>query len=119
MIPEAIENARENAERNRISNAEFLCADAGEAAAELRRRGLKPDAVVLDPPRKGLTEAVINAVCAMGPERVVYVSCNAATQARDLRLFSDRGYAPETAVAADMFPRTAHTESVVKVVRQV
>ncbi len=113
IVPEAVENARKNAERNGITNAEFICADAGEAAAELLRRGTKPDAVVVDPPRKGLSPEVINAVCGMEPQRVVYVSCDVATQARDLKLFAELGYEAEKATAVDMFPRTAHVETVV------
>ena len=112
IVPEAVENARENARRNGVQNAEFLCADAGEAAAELLRRGVKPDAVVVDPPRKGLSPEVIDCVCAMSPERVVYVSCDVATQARDLKRFAECGYTPQRACAVDMFPRTAHVETV-------
>lgn len=112
IVPEAVENARENARRNGAENAEFLLADAGEAAAELLRRGAQPEAVVLDPPRKGLAPEVVEAVCAMAPERAVYVSCDVATQARDLRAFAARGYAPVEAVAVDMFPRTGHVETV-------
>lgn len=117
IVPEAVENARENARRNGIENVEFICADAGQAAAELAARGERPDAVVLDPPRKGLNLDVIDAVCAMSPERVVYVSCNAATQARDLALFTQRGYAPLRAAAVDMFPRTAHVETAVLLIK--
>ena len=113
-VPEAVENARENASRNSVGNVEFLCADAGGAAAELQSRGLRPAAVVLDPPRKGLSLQVVNAVCAMVPERVVYVSCDPATLARDLKLFAARGYDSRRAVAVDMFPRTGHVETVVQ-----
>lgn len=112
LVPEAVENARENALRNGVGNAEFLCADAGEAAAELLRRGERPDAVVVDPPRKGLSPAALEAVCALAPARVVYVSCNPATQARDLKRFRELGYAAREAVAVDMFPRTSHVETV-------
>jgi len=113
IVPEAVENARENARRNGIGGAEFVCADAGAAAQELLRRGLRPDAVVVDPPRKGLDDAVIETVCGMAPERVVYVSCNVATQARDLKRFTELGYVPMAATAVDMFPRTPHVETVV------
>ena len=116
-VPEAVENARANARRNGVTNAEFLCADAGEAAAELLRRGVRPDAVVVDPPRKGLADDVIETVCSMAPARVVYVSCNVATQARDLRRFADLGYAPAEAVAVDQFSRTSHVETVVLLTR--
>ena len=112
IVPAAVENARENALRNGLHNAEFLCADAGEAAAELARRGVRPDAVVLDPPRKGLAPEVIDTVCAMAPARIVYVSCDVATQARDLKVFAEKGYHAGCAVAVDMFPRTSHVETV-------
>lgn len=118
IVPEAVENARENAARNGISNAEFICADAGEAAAELLRRGTRPDAVVVDPPRKGLSPEVIDAVCGMEPDRVVYVSCDVATQARDLKMFAERGYKAAKATAVDMFPRTHHVECVALLVRE-
>jgi len=112
IVPAAVENARENAARNSVENAEFICADAGEAAGELLRRDIRPDAVVVDPPRKGLSPDVIEAVCGMCPDRVVYVSCDVATQARDLKLFAVRGYTTVKAVAVDMFPRTHHVETV-------
>ena len=113
IVPAAVENARANALRNGFDNVEFLCADAAAAAAELARRGVRPDAVVLDPPRKGLTPELIETVCAMAPARVVYVSCNVATQARDLKHFAKLGYAAAEATAVDLFPRTAHIETVV------
>ena len=113
IVPEAVENARENARANGVDNAEFICADASEAAEFLLRRGLSPRAVVLDPPRKGLAPGLIDAVRAMAPERVVYVSCDVATQARDLRRFAGVGYVPVRAAAVDMFPRTPHVETVV------
>ncbi|MBR5261696.1 MAG: 23S rRNA (uracil(1939)-C(5))-methyltransferase RlmD [Oscillospiraceae bacterium] len=112
IVPEAVQNARENAKRNNITNAEFICADAGKAAQELANRGLHPDAVVVDPPRKGLSRECIEEVAKMAPERVVYVSCNVATQARDLAIFKELGYTAKTAVAVDMFPRTEHVETV-------
>ena len=117
IVPAAVENARENAQRNGLHNVEFICADAGQAAAELVRRGVRPNAVVVDPPRKGLAPEVIDTVCGMAPERVVYVSCDVATQARDLKRFAALGYKAEEAAAVDMFPRTAHCESVVKLIR--
>ena len=113
IVPAAVENARTNAERNGLHNVEFLCADAGQAASELARRGERPDAVVADPPRKGLSPEVIDAICAMAPPRVVYVSCDVATQARDLKRFAELGYRAAEAVAVDMFPRTPHVETVV------
>ena len=113
VIPDAVQNAGENAERNGLRNAEFLCADASEAAAELRERGLRPDAVVVDPPRKGLAPDVIGCIADMEPRRVVYVSCDPGTLARDIALFRERGYLPQKGCAVDMFPRTHHVETVV------
>ena len=113
IVEDAVKNARENAARNGVTNAEFLCADAARAAETLRQRGEKPDVVILDPPRKGCGEALVQTVCTMSPRRVVYVSCDPATLARDLTFFSARGYLPQEATPADLFPRTAHVETVV------
>ncbi len=118
IVPAAVENARENARRNHIKNAEFLCADAAEAAKALLARGERPDVVVLDPPRKGCDEALVAAVAKMRPARVVYVSCDPATLARDLTRFAALGYRAEKAAPVDMFPRTAHVECVVKMDRK-
>lgn len=112
IVPEAIENARENAARNGVENAEFICGDAAEAAVELARRGLHPDAVTVDPPRKGMSLEAILAVCSMSPARISYVSCDPATLARDLKIFSEHGYTAASATAIDMFPRTSHVETV-------
>lgn len=113
IIPEAIENAKENAKRNGIENAEFICADASEAAEHFLKSGVRPEAVVVDPPRKGMDESAIRAVCGMMPDRVAYVSCNPSTLARDILVFNDCGYELQKAAAVDMFPRTPHVESVV------
>lgn len=118
IVPEAIDNARENARRNGVANAEFFCGDAGEIAAHLASEDLRPAVVVVDPPRKGLGEEVIAAVAGMAPERVVYVSCDPATLARDVKRFSALGYAAARAVAVDMFPRTRHVETVVLLSQQ-
>lgn len=117
IVPEAIENAWENAKRNGVENVEFLCADAGEAAQLLAERGLRPAVIVVDPPRKGMEEAAIRAVAQMAPERVVYVSCNPATLARDILRFNEQGYSLAAATAVDMFPRTCHVETVCLLVR--
>ena len=112
IVPEAVENAGENACRNGIKNAEFLCGDAGEAAKELAARGLRPRIVVVDPPRKGMSEDAVKAVATMEPERIVYVSCGPETLARDILRFQDLGYTLQEATAVDMFPRTCHVETV-------
>ena len=118
IIPEAVENAKNNAKRNGITNAEFICADAGEAAEKLARDGLLPDVVIVDPPRSGCSEQTLSAIAEMAPERVVMVSCDSATAARDCRRLSELGYKAEKAVAVDMFARTGHVETVVQLVRK-
>ena len=112
IIPQAIEDAKENARRNGIENAEFFCADASAAAKKLASEGIRPDVICVDPPRKGLAPEVIDAIAEMSPDRVVYVSCDPATLARDLKLLTARGYRLNTTQAVDMFPRTAHVETV-------
>ena len=113
IVPEAIEDAKANARRNGLENARFLCADAGQAAEMLAGQGIRPDVISVDPPRKGLSHEVIEAICQMAPERVVYVSCDPGTLARDLALLDERGYRAERAEAVDLFPRTGHVETVV------
>lgn len=112
IVPEAVENARENARENGITNAEFFCGDAGGVARKLASEQLRPDVVVVDPPRKGLGEDVIPVVAAMGPERIVYVSCDPGTLGRDVKRFAGQGYAVTRAAAADLFPRTRHVETI-------
>lgn len=118
IIPEAIENAKENAKLNGIENTRFICDDASGAAKTLLSEGIKPDVVVLDPPRKGCSIDVIRAVSEMSPERIVYVSCDAASLARDCALFFEEGYEVTKVTAVDMFPRTIHVETVVQLVRK-
>ena len=113
IVPQAVENARENARLNGIENAEFFCGDAGEAAQMLAERGERPDVIVLDPPRKGCSPDLVRTVAEFGPKRIVYVSCDPATLARDLKLFAELGYPPVEAAPVDMFPGTAHVETVV------
>ena len=113
IVPQAVENARENARLNGIENAEFFCGDAGEAARMLAERGERPDVIVLDPPRKGCSPDLVRTVAEFGPKRIVYVSCDPATLARDLKLFAELGYPPVEAMPVDMFPGTAHVETVV------
>ncbi|MBR3815278.1 MAG: 23S rRNA (uracil(1939)-C(5))-methyltransferase RlmD [Clostridia bacterium] len=118
IIPQAIENAKENARLNGIENAEFFCDDAQGAAKTLYEQGIHPDVVVLDPPRKGCSPDVIETVAKMSPDRVVYVSCDPATLARDLALFAPLGYEAAEVTAVDMFPRTVHVESAVKLIKK-
>ena len=118
IVPPAIRDAKENALRNHIENAEFFCGDAADIAAKLESDGLRPDVVAVDPPRKGLAPEVIASVAAMGPEKVVYVSCDPATLGRDVKIFREFGYEAKRAAAVDMFPGTAHVETVVLLSRE-
>lgn len=119
IVPAAVEDARRNAEENGIQNARFLCADAAEAAAQLEKEGLTPDVVVVDPPRKGCDQAVLEIISRMAPSRLVYISCNPATLARDLARLAELGYTATKIQPVDMFPRTAHVESVVCLTRRL
>ena len=112
VIPQAVEDAKDNAKRNGIENVEFFCGDAGEAALALESQGVKADVVVVDPPRKGLNADAIEALVRFAPRRIVYVSCDPATLARDVALLKERGYGLKNAMAADLFPRCAHVESI-------
>ena len=113
IVPEAIENAKKNAESNGIHNAEFLCRDAAQAAKLLAERGEFPDVVILDPPRKGCGADLIDTVVSFAPKRIIYVSCDPATLARDLKQFARLGYPLIEAAPVDMFPGTSHVETVV------
>lgn len=112
IVADAVRDAEENARQNGIKNAEFICADAGAAAKTLEKSGLLPDVIVVDPPRKGLAEDVIEIIARLSPARVVYVSCDPATLARDLKLFHTAGLHTEKITPLDMFPRCAHVECV-------
>ena len=112
IVPEAIRDAEDSARRNGVENVESLCGDASRLAAELRQRGLRPDVICVDPPRKGLAPDVVEAAASMTPGRIVYVSCDPATLARDVARFAPLGYRPVRACAVDLFPGTAHEETV-------
>ena len=113
IVPEAIDDARENAARNGVKNAEFFCGDASDVAKKLARENLRPDVITVDPPRKGLAADVVESIAEMQPGRVVYVSCDSATMARDVKRLADLGYTAQRACAVDMFPRADHIETVV------
>ena len=113
VVPQAIEDAKDNARRNGIENAEFFCADAGLAALRLQKEGIRPDIITVDPPRKGLSQDAINAIAQMSPKRLVYISCDPATLSRDTALLKHQGFRVERVVAADLFPRCSHVETVV------
>lgn len=112
IVPQAIDNARENAARNGVTNADFRVGAAEDVLPQLVSGGLRPDVIVVDPPRKGLEPAVINAMAAAGPRRIVYVSCNVATQARDAALLDAAGYHVECAQPVDMFCWTSGVENI-------
>ena len=116
IIPEAIESAKANAARmgmNIAAKSRFFCADAGAAASRLASEGLAPDIIVVDPPRKGCDQATLSAIVQMAPRRLVYVSCNPATAARDAAILAKAGYQVEKVQPVDMFPRTGHVETVI------
>ncbi len=113
IIPEAIEDAIFNAKQNGTQNAEFWCLDATEFAEKSAKEKLNPDVVIVDPPRKGLTSELITTITdKFCPERVVYVSCDVATLARDIKIFGENGYKLKEYTPADLFPRTSHCETV-------
>lgn len=117
IVPKAIEDAKKNAKLNGIENARFICGDAAKAAETLRAEGLTPDVIIIDPPRKGCDKSLINTIADFNPMRVVYVSCDPATLARDLAVFAELGFETQEVTPVDMFPRTAHVESVTWLIR--
>lgn len=119
VVPQAVENARENARRNDIDNARFLCADAARATESLAQEGVRPDTIILDPPRKGCSPELLHTIVGMAPERIVYVSCDPATLARDLQLLEKLGYEPVRVQPVDMFPGTGHVEAIVLLQREI
>ena len=118
IVPEAIQNANENAARNGIANAEFHVGATEELLPKLVENGLRPDVIVLDPPRKGCDPAVLQAIIAAAPKHVVYVSCGAPTLARDAKLLAEGGYAAEKVQCVDMFCWTGAVETVMSLVQQ-
>ncbi len=118
IVPDAVENAKENAKRCGVENARFICADAKEAAAQLAAENLHPDVIVVDPPRKGCDLEVLQAISAMAPKRLVMISCNSASLARDCKELEALGYHLEKAAPVDLFPRTTHVETVVLLSQQ-
>ena len=119
VVPQAVADAKENARRNGLEHkARFECGDAADLAARLEAEGIRPGVVVVDPPRKGLAPEVVDTISRMGPDRVVYVSCDPATLARDIKRFGPLGYAPVRAEAVDLFPRTAHIETAALLIRR-
>lgn len=117
VVPEAVRNAKENARRAKITHAEFYCGDAGTYAAQFAEEGIHPDVIVVDPPRKGCTTQALIAMASMHPERMVMISCNPATAARDCAALAEQGYIATKAQPVDMFPYTGHVEMVIQLCR--
>lgn len=117
IVEQAIKNAEKNAQINGIDNAEFFCLDAFEGAKELKKRGIIADVVILDPPRKGCKRELFDVICAIHPKRIVYVSCDSATLARDLAILDEKGYKAIEITPVDMFPRTPHIECIALISR--
>lgn len=117
IIPQAIENAKINAQINNIPNARFICADAPKGAEILAHDGIRPDTIILDPPRKGCDKALFDTIEQMSPDKIVYVSCDSATLARDLEILKSKNYITQKVTAVDMFPRTPHVEAVALIVK--
>lgn len=118
IVERAVMDARKNAEINGVKNAEFYAGGAEKIVPGLIADGERPAAVILDPPRKGSDEQTLGAIVKASPERIVYVSCNPATLARDAKFLSEHGYTPERAHAFDLFPRTMHIETVCKFIKK-
>ena len=118
IIPQAIENAKENARLNGVENVEFIVGESEIVIPELYRKGIQADVIVVDPPRKGCDVRLLEVIAQMSPERVVYVSCNPATLARDLKYLSERGYQVKEIQPVDMFPQTVHVECCVLLYRK-
>ena len=113
IVPEAVENARKNALSNNISNAEFYSGDAGIVFSTLRDKGCAPDIIIIDPPRKGCSEETLAQIASAAPRKVVMISCNPSTAARDAKWLSQNGFSVDKICGADFFPRTRHVECVV------
>lgn len=113
IVPEAVENAVENARLNNLTNTEYYCGAAENIAPTLLGKKLSPDVIILDPPRKGCDEALIETAVKAAPKRIVYISCKPSTLARDLKIFGEKGYRTVKIRPVDMFPRTSHVETVV------
>lgn len=117
VIEQAVEDARKNAERNGITNAHFVANSAEKAMENWQKEGIQPSVIIVDPPRKGLTESFIKASVAMQPRKITYVSCNPATMARDIKLYEELGYKLQKIQPVDLFPQTHHVECVALLVK--
>ena len=117
VIPEAVENSQKNASLNGITNAHYVCDTAENAMKNWLKEGIQPTAILVDPPRKGLTESFIKASAQTGADRIAYISCNVATMARDIKLYQELGYELKKVQPVDLFPQTHHVEAVSLLVR--
>ncbi len=113
IVEAAIKDAKENAIMNGINNVEFICTDAKEGAKELVQRQEIVDVVIVDPPRKGCDESTLESIIKINPNRIIYVSCDPATLARDVKKLSQEGYQVDIVQPVDMFPMTNHVETIV------
>ena len=114
IVKEAIED-KENLKLNDVNNVEFIRGKSEDILPKLNAKGVKIDAIIIDPPRKGLDKTLINSIAKANPERIVYVSCNSSTLARDLAYLVEKGYKVEEVQPVDMFPMTVHMECVIKI----
>lgn len=117
VIPQAVENSKKNAELNSISNAHYVCDSAENAIKKWLNQGIKPSVIMVDPPRKGLTESFIKSSVSMNPKKIIYISCNVATMARDIKLYQELGYKLTKVQPVDLFPMTHHVECVALLVK--
>lgn len=117
IVDSAIEDAQKNAERNGITNVQYVTDSAENAMAKWSKEGLKPSVIIVDPPRKGLTESFIKASVAMAPQKITYISCNPATMARDVKYYAELGYQLKKVQPVDLFPQTHHVECVALLVK--
>ena len=118
VIPEAVENSQKNASLNGITNAHYVCDTAENAMKNWLKEGIQPTVILVDPPRKGLTESFIKASAQTGAKRIAYISCNVATMARDIKLYQELGYELKKVQPVDLFPQTHHVECVVLLQRK-
>ncbi|MBP2623041.1 23S rRNA (uracil(1939)-C(5))-methyltransferase RlmD [Streptococcus oricebi] len=112
VVAEAVKNSQRNAELNGITNAHYVCASAESAMKDWQKQGIQPDVIIVDPPRKGLTESFIRASVEMAPKKITYISCNVTTMARDLKLYQELGYQLRKIQPVDLFPQTHHVECI-------
>ncbi|MEG0592453.1 MAG: 23S rRNA (uracil(1939)-C(5))-methyltransferase RlmD, partial [Coprobacillus sp.] len=117
VVEQAIVDAKENALRNNIGNVEFTCQDAGEFMVEFANKNIKVDVVMVDPPRKGCSQLFLNQLLSLSPQKIVYISCDVATQARDIAYLQENGYKADICQPVDMFPQSHHIESIVRLSR--